>query len=199
MSKKKIEPTEAMVEAGASYAWEETNPGILGWNSISEHHKKGCRRDARAVLAAALNHPDARGLFADEDDRPWEPLNGRAPRVGEEIRRDRYGITSIAVVGRVDRTGDPWTAEGALIGMLSHGTWYVRRTVQELPMEPGSVIVPADGHEHIEATLCGQTFYARTALLSWSGWYAAWRAGDRKCGFASPEEITPGTWRVDDQ
>ena len=41
MSKKKIEPTDAMVEAGASYAWEEANPGILGWNSISERHKEG--------------------------------------------------------------------------------------------------------------------------------------------------------------
>ena len=67
MSEKKIEPTDAMVEAGASSAWEEANPGILGWNSISERHKEGCRRDARAVLTAALNHPDAAGLFTDED------------------------------------------------------------------------------------------------------------------------------------
>ena len=67
MNEKKIEPTDAMVEAGASSAWEEVNPGILGWNSISERHKEGCRRDARAVLTAALNHPDAPGLFADED------------------------------------------------------------------------------------------------------------------------------------
>ena len=52
--RKKIEPTDTMVEAGASYAWEEANPGILGWNSISESHKEGCRRDARAVLTAAL-------------------------------------------------------------------------------------------------------------------------------------------------
>ena len=66
---KKIEPTAAMVEAGASSAWEEVNPGILGWNSISERHKEGCRRDARAVLTAALNHPDAPGLFTDEDVR----------------------------------------------------------------------------------------------------------------------------------
>ena len=69
---KKIEPTDTMVEAGASSAWEEVNPGILGWNSISERHKEGCRRDARAVLTAALNHPDTAGLFADEDDREAE-------------------------------------------------------------------------------------------------------------------------------
>ncbi|MCV7688150.1 hypothetical protein M3C66_009955 [Micrococcus luteus] len=59
---KKIEPTDTMVEAGASYAWEEANPGILGWNSISKSHKEGCRRDARAVLTAALPHLTADDL-----------------------------------------------------------------------------------------------------------------------------------------
>ena len=72
--RKKIEPTDTMVEAGASYAWEEANPGILGWNSISESHKEGCRRDARAVLTAALprltaddlrNTPAGRALMAE--------------------------------------------------------------------------------------------------------------------------------------
>ena len=63
MNEKKIEPTDAMVEAGASSAWEEVNPGILGWNSISERHKEGCRWDARAVLTAALNHPGIAGVY----------------------------------------------------------------------------------------------------------------------------------------
>lgn len=187
---KKIEPTDAMVEAGASYAWEETNPGILGWNSISEHHKGGCRRDARAVLAAALNHPDADGLFADGDDRPWEPLNGPV-RVGDEVRRDRYGITSIAVVGRVDRNGDPWSAEGALIGLLYHGIWHVRRPVQELPEEDGAVIIPAEGHECIE-TRAGK----KPRRLTWDAecyvWYDA-------RGTHLAADITPGTWKVEGQ
>lgn len=75
MSKKKIEPTEAIVEAGASYAWEETNPGILGWNSISEHHKEGCRRDARSVGS------------------PQPPRRGRAVRGrGRPPRRPRAGL-----------------------------------------------------------------------------------------------------------
>ena len=140
---KKIEPTDAMVEAGASSAWEEVNPGILGWNSISERHKEGCRRDARAVLTAALNHPDAPGLFADEDaadSRPWEPLNGPV-RVGDEVRQELNGVTRIGVVGSVDWNGDPWTVERGLIGFILNGTWYVRR----------------------------------------------------------PQDITPGTWKVDDQ
>lgn len=73
------------------------------------------------------------------------------------------------------------------------------RADQELPTEPGSVIVPADGCDYIESTLWGETFYARAALRSWTGWYAAWRAGGRKCGLASSGEITPGTWKVADQ
>ena len=48
MSKKKIEPTVAMILEAASTGTP------LG-------------TDARAILRAALNHPDAAGLFADED------------------------------------------------------------------------------------------------------------------------------------
>ena len=48
MSKKKIEPTEAMVE------------GV-------EHARKFLVLDVRTILRTALNHPDAPGLFADGD------------------------------------------------------------------------------------------------------------------------------------
>ena len=108
---KKIEPTDAMEEAGASSAWEEANPGILGWNSISERHKEGCRRDARAVLTAALNHPDAPGLFADEDARPWESL-GESDQVcvGDEVRQDHLGVTTIATPRRPRAAGRPGPA-----------------------------------------------------------------------------------------
>ena len=137
--RKKIEPTDTMVEAGASYAWEEANPGILGWNSISERHKEGCRRDARAVLTAALNHPDAPGLFADDDPRPWEPLNEGDPlNVGDEVKRVAFGATITAVVGRVDPEGDPWTAEDGFIGRRRHGAWHVRR-LQDITLDTWKV------------------------------------------------------------
>ena len=178
MSEKKIEPTDAMVEAGASSAWEEANPGILGWNSISERHKEGCRRDARAVLTAALNHPDAAGLFTDEDtiraarEEGWD----QATRWIDSYQGGPNGRTTSA------RSANPY------------------RPVQELPTKDGAVIVPAEGHEFIEATICGETHYARAALRSWVGdWYAAWRAGERKCGLAASGDITPGTWKVGDQ
>ena len=192
MDKKKIEPTEAMVEAGASSAWEEVNPGILGWNSISERHKEGCRRDARAVLTAALNHPDAAELFADEDARPWEPLNEWDPvRVGDEVRRDHCGIITTGVVARVDEDGDPFTVEGYLIGLRDYGSWYVRRAVQELPVADGAVNVPADGHEYIE-TRTGK----KSRRLTWDAdafvWYDAY-------GTYLGTDITSGTWKLEGQ
>lgn len=185
MNEKKIEPTAAMVR------------DVECWRSFTG---TADRTPLRPILRAALNHYDAPGLFADEDDRPWGPLDvDDQVRVGDEVRQDRCGVIRTAVVARVDKDGGPWTAEGGFIGLPGVGTWSVRRTVQELPTEPGSVIVPADGRDYIEATLWGETFYARAALRSWTDWHAAWRAGERKCGLASSGEITPGTWKVDDQ
>lgn len=121
-----------------------------------------------------------------EDDRPWEPLNGPV-RVGDEVRRGHSGLTVTAVVGSVDEDGDPWTAEGALIGVLNLGTWYVRRPVQELPTEDGAVIVPEDGREYIE-TRAGK----KPRRLTWDAecyvWYDA-------RGTYLGADITPGTWK----
>lgn len=170
---KKIEPTDAMVEKVA-----------LGHKLMST--------DVRAILRAALNHPDARGLFAGEDERPWEPLNEDDPlNVGDEVWQDHLGIARIAVVARVDEEGHPWAAEGGFIGPLRYGTWYVRRAVQELPTEDGAVIVPADGHDYIE-TRAGK----KSRRLTWDAecyvWYDA-----RGTHLAS--DINPGTWKVADQ
>ena len=183
MSKKMIEPTVAMILEAASTGTP------LG-------------TDARAILRVALNHPDARGLFVGEDDRPWEPLNGGRVCVGDEVRRDYLGTTTTAVVGRVDDEGDPWTDEGRVIGILDEGTWYVRRTVQELPTKPGTVIVPAEGHEYIEAEVGGIAHRAREAVLGANGWwYGAWRKaeGDGLLSAMFPKHISAPTWKVDDQ
>ena len=196
MNEKKIEPTDAMVDEAANALALEVKGTTLHLQSDAAKHAYRCR--ARVALRVVLNHPDAPGLFADVDVRPWEPLNGPV-RVGDEVRQERAGITITGVVARVDRDGDPRAADDVLIGLLHHGTWHVRRAAQELPTKPGSVIVPADGCDYIESTLWGETFYARAALRSWTGWYAAWRAGERKCGLASSGEITPGTWKVADQ
>ena len=181
---KKIEPTVAMILEAASTGTP------LG-------------TDARAILRVALNHPDTRGLFADVDDRPWEPLKKGDPlAVGDEVRRESLGLTTTAVVGRVDKSGDPWTAEGKLIGLLRYGTWYVRRTVQELPTKCGTVIVANDGHKFIKAEVDGIAHRAREAVLGANGWwYGAWRKaeGDGLLSAMFPEHISAPTWKVDDQ
>ena len=90
-----------------------------------------------------------------EDDRPWEPLNGPV-RVGDEVRQERAGITTTAVVGRVDDGGDPWTDwgdpwtdGGALIGLLRHGTWYVRRTIPAPTPPAEEVELPGEHPAHL--------------------------------------------------
>ena len=87
MNEKKIEPTQAMVD-------------------IVDLADKLMVMDTRDLLRTALNHPDAAGLFADEDDRPWEPLGESDPaRVGDEVKWDYYGLTMTATVARVDMPG----------------------------------------------------------------------------------------------
>ena len=201
MSKKKIEPTDAMVEAGASSAWEEANPGILGWNSISERHKEGCRRDARAVLTAALNHYDAPGLFADEDDRPWEPLAPGDPlHAGDEVWRWWCGVSTRGTFDVQHPDSQVYTAERGHLGHRAIGTWYVRRAIQELPTEDGVEIVPAGGGP-IGAAHPGGKFTTHHATYdSYLGsWVGVWRAASGRVTVSSvsPGDITPGTWKVE--
>ena len=179
MGKKKIEPTDAMVDA-------------------VESARELVALDARTIMRAALNHPDAAGLFTDEDDRPWEPLNDRPVHVGDEVRQEVNGVTTIAVVGRVDGEGDPWTTEHRLIGVLDEGAWYVRRAAQELPTEDGAVIVPADGRKFIEQVGdCAN--YRRLTSDAASGRWIGWDTLNHEADALSPKHITPGTWKVADQ
>ena len=178
---KKIEPTDAMVEKVA-----------LGHKLMS--------MDDRTILRLALNHPDAPGLFADEDDRPWESLNGPV-RVGDEVRQDWSGVTRTGVVGHLDEDGDPCATEGGFIGELCLGTWYVRRPSQELPPErDGVVLVAADGHESITTT-DGQEFSRLTYSKELSKWYGPNLAqlGEYVIQTTSLSRLIPGTWKVGDQ
>ena len=186
MSEKKIEPTAAMVdEAANAVSMEEMDTPL---HLRSDLARQNLRNKARTALRAALNHPDAPGLIADDDARPWEPLNGPV-RVGDEVRQELNGVTTIAVVGRVDGEGDPWTAEDRFIGVHDEGTWRVRRAVQQLPTEDGAVIVPAEGREFIE-TQTGK----KSRRLTWDAeclvWYDA--RGTHLRG-----DIIPGTWKLE--
>ena len=125
--------------------------------------------------------------------------------IWEESDTER-GVTSIihreGVAHDRDSQGDWCTEEGLYItaGEGEDVTLTIRRHAQDLPTNPGAVIIPADGHEYIEATMRGETVRAREATRSGAGgWYAAWRSGEQTSGLASSREITPGTWKVADQ
>ena len=203
MSKKKIEPTDAMVDEAANILCLDATHASLRFHAglAQRTYRNKARAVMRTALSLALNHPDAPGLFADEDDRPWDPLVRYHPlNVGDEVRQDRHDLTITGVVGSVDGRGNPRTTEGALIGHLNQGSWWVRHAARELPTKPGAVIVPADGHERIEAVSCGDMYYAREAILSGKGdWHAAWRSDAGVLVYVASERVTPGTWKVDDK
>ena len=187
-----------LTETVAAEMWDEHHTPahpILRWALAHESERKATLALLRAAFDAGREHERTN----PEDPRPWEPLNGGPVRVGDEVRRELDGITTIAVVGRVDGDGDPWTAKRAPIGMLSNGTWHVRRPVQDVPTEPGTVLEPADGHEYITATIAGHVYRAREAMLSGERWHAVWRrdSGRGAISFVRSHEITPGTWKVD--
>ena len=156
---KKIEATDAMVDA-------------------VEFAREFAALDARSILRAALNHPDAAGLFADEDalraarEEGWD----QATRWIDSYQGGPNGRTTSA------RSANP------------------HRPVQELPRKKGTVIIPADGHEHVEATCFGIVWRASEAVLDPDGrWLGVWRrgAGGAAVGSVSPGRITPGTWKVE--
>lgn len=160
MSKKKIEPTDAMVAdvLAAKYQLDLMN--------------------VRAILRAALNHPDAPGLF-ECDHTDCVHMEEVATRVeaAREQGWDDAADWSIHNINDIDaeriRKANPY------------------RPVQELPEEDGAVIVPADGHEYIE-TQTGK----KSRRLTWDAeclvWYEA--RGTHLHG-----DITTGTWKVDDR
>ena len=161
MGKKKIEPTDAMVQDTERARWfmGPVDRAALG-----------------VILRVALNHPDAPGLFADED----------ALRAAREQGWDQATLWIDSYQGGPN--GRTTSARSA----------NPHRPVQELPTEPGAVIVPADGHEHITATVGGKTYHAREAIFSCSVlWLGVWRSTDSTAVSALPEDITPGTWKVE--
>ena len=158
MNEKKIEPTDAMVEK-------------------VELADKLMVMDTRDLLRYALNHPDAPGLFADEDairaarEEGWD----QATRWIDSYQGGPNGRTTSA------RSANPY------------------RPVQELPPEyDGVVLVPADGHKAITTTE-GQEFSRLTFTTKQSIWYGpnlAAQLGDWVIQTTSPSRLIPGTWRA---
>ena len=74
------------------------------------------------------------------------------------------------------------------------------RPAPALPTTDGAVIIPAEGREFIEAVVDGKKYRAREAMRSsGDGWYAAWRSFAQMRVAIDPEDITPGTWKVEEK
>lgn len=184
-----------LTEEAAAERWN-ADARLIPWDDWGPVGRAAILSAFRDMHDAGREHEQANL----EDNRPWEPLNGGPLRVGDEVRQDFRGVTHTAVVARVVRSGDPWTAEGAIIGLLCDGTWHVRRVVRELPTEDGAVIVPNDGCEYITATDGGVEYRAREAVLTRGGvWQGAWRSADGFLTAMHPGQINPGTWKVDER
>ena len=183
---KKIEPTDAMVR------------DVECWRSFTG---TADRTPLRPILRAALNHYDAPGLFADEDDRPWEPLAPDDPlHAGDEVWRWWCGVSTRGIFDVQHPDSQVYTAERGHLGHRAIGTWYVRRAIQELPTEDGVEIVPAGGGP-IGAAHPGGKFTTHHATYdSYLGsWVGVWRAASGRVTVSSvsPGDITPGTWKVE--
>ena len=97
-----------------------------------------------------------------------------------------------------DQEGDWCTEEGRWLtdGEGEDITLTIRRPVQDLPTEPGTVIVNNDGGEYITATFAGEVYRAREAiLLDPDHWHAAWRSDVGVLPYIISERIDPSTWK----
>ena len=165
MNEKKIEPTQAMVEEAL-------------------FHRPITPDTTRAILRAALNHPDAAGLF-ECDHTDYVHVDEAATRV-EAAREQGWDDAADWVKQR-----EAWTDE-ELRAANPH------RPAQELPTKAGTLIIPADGREYIEAEVWGETYHASEAiLLGGRAWLGAWRSPHGIQTDVTPDQITTGTWKVD--
>lgn len=121
-----------------------------------------------------------------------------------EYAREVGGVTEkdsrAGVAAYRSGRGDWHTESDARItwGEYEGVTITIRRTTQELPTKPGTVIVPADGHEYIEAVDHGKRCYAVEAVCGHGGRLAAvWRHGAEEVPALEAECLTPGTWKVE--
>ena len=133
----------------------------------------------------------ANRVWADGDgDRLW----ARAPHKVPPTRSAAYVRTSVP---GVFLTADQCREAAAhLTALADYHEEAARQSAQALPAEPGTVIVPADGHEYITATVGGVTYRAREAILIGENqWHAAWRSDEGVLIYVTPERINPGTWK----
>ena len=174
MDENKIEPTDAMVdEAANAVSMEEMDTPL---HLRSDLARQNLRNRARTALRAALNHPDAPGLFADED----------ATRAAREQGWDEAA---------------EWGYRTANLGhsaskRIKDANPY-RRIALIPPAKDGAQIIPA--YEAIEAARNGVTYTTDRAIYDGAGgvWVGIWRGEDDHSTYEMhTANITPNTWRA---
>lgn len=156
----KIEPSEEMVKSAHAAA--------LG-------RSMGDPKTYELILRAALNHPDAEGLFTNENNL----------RDDREQGWDEAADWSIHNINDIDaeriRAANPY------------------RRDQELPTKDGSVIVHLE-HEAIQArdhTGHLNDFHRLTFDEDTQTWYGMDLAGNLR--WTTADDIIPGTWKVEEK
>lgn len=182
-------------ETAAAKMWDNVPESVYAHSFADED------RDIQDHTTAAMRaaYDAGREHERNEDDRPWVPLGEDDPlNAGDEVLLDHLGVTTTAVVARVDEEGDPWTDEYALIGIRRSGTWHVRRAAPTLPTEDGAVIVPAEGQDWIVVDIDGTTHNTKRLTLTKSDggfWYWIGLSNTTDNPFAAyTDDIVPGTW-----
>ena len=182
MSKKKIEPTDAMVDEAANALCLNATGTSLSFQDYADKHTY--RHRARVALRVVLNHPDARGLF-ECDYTDYVHVDEAATRV-EAAHEQGWDDAAQHIYNK------GWEGVTALRKANPY------RPAQELPTKAGTLIIPADGREYIEAEVWGETYHASEAiLLGGRAWLGAWRSPHGIQTDVTPDQITTGTWKVD--
>ena len=174
MSKKRVQPTDAMVDDA------ESTSTLIGTDD---------RSALSAILSVALNHPDAPGLF-ECDHTDYVHVDAAATRV-EAAREQGW-----------DDAADWLDSRACLNAAHNLRAANPYRTARDLPEDPGAVIVAADGLDGIKAVRDSDEWGAAEAVLGADGqWHGVWREdlGQGVFGSVPPEWITPGTWKVADK
>ena len=185
MSKKKSEPTDAMVDEAANALCLNATGTSLSFQDDADKHTY--RHRARVALRVVLNHPDAPGLF-ECDYTDYVHVDEAATRV-EAAREQGWDDAAQHIYNK------GWEGVTALRKANPY------RPAPTLPTTDGAVIVPAEGREFIEAVVNGHTYYAREAMLINGLWRAVWRTPHcfQVRYSVLPWKITPGNWKVDDE
>ena len=174
MTWKKITLTDAIVDDLALYLGREYL--LPGRPEVTTYPPRADTMDAWRIITAVLSHPDAAGLFADEDAIRAAREQGWDDAAEWGYRTANLGHTASKRI----KDANPY-----------------RRIALIPPAKDGAQIIPALGA--IEAARNGVTYTTDRAIYDGAGgvWVGIWRGEDDHSTYEMPAgNIVPGTWRA---